>query len=180
MYDALKAGIAYLTEDRKYQGLALRLTIGENSLAAIIPEHSPHFVYQPQKGLDMLQQIIADLQIHPADPEAVTGNLSGGNQQKVLLAKWLAARPSVLILDEPTRGVDIGAKLVIHQVIEKLAAKGNAVILISSDLPELVGLSDRIMIMRKGYFTREMRKAECTEESVLLAVNEDRPTGFVN
>lgn len=174
MFEALRAGIAYLTEDRKNQGLALRLTIRENTLAALIPEHSRHFMYQAQQGEPILRQLIEELQVHPPEPEILVSNLSGGNQQKVLLAKWLAAKPQVLILDEPTRGVDIGAKMLIHQVIEKLAAQGAAIILISSDLPELVGLADRIMIMRKGYFTKEMTRAECTEESVLLAANEER------
>jgi ABC-type sugar transport system ATPase subunit len=99
------------------------------------------------------------------------GNLSGGNQQKVLLAKWLAGKPKVLILDEPTRGVDIGAKMIIHEAVEHLAEGGNTVVLISSDLPELVGLSDRVMIMRKGRFVKEMGYEQCTEEAVLLAAN---------
>jgi ABC-type sugar transport system ATPase subunit len=89
----------------------------------------------------------------------------------VLLAKWMACEPKVLILDEPTRGVDIGAKLIIHQSIERLAAEGLTVILISSDLPELVALSNRVMIMRQGHFIREMVRTECSEESILLAAN---------
>ncbi len=180
MFDALRAGIAYLTEDRKNQGLALRLAIGENILSALIPEHSKYGVYQPQQGEAILQQLLADLQVSPPDAELMVSNLSGGNQQKVLLAKWLAVKPRVLILDEPTRGVDIGAKMLIHQVIETLAAQGAAIILISSDLPELVGLADRMMIMRKGFFTKEMLRSECTEESVLLAANEERRSDHGN
>ena len=118
-----------------------------------------------------MKRLIGELSIYPPDPGRTVGNLSGGNQQKVLLAKWLASEPKVLILDEPTRGVDIGAKMTIHSSIEKLAREGVAMILISSDLPELVGLSDRVMIMRKGHFTREMGFEECTEESLLLAAN---------
>ena len=120
---------------------------------------------------------IEELAIYPPDPERTVGNLSGGNQQKVLLAKWLASEPKVLILDEPTRGVDIGAKMTIHASIEKLAREGCTVLLISSDLPELVGLSDRVMIMHKGHFTREMACGECSEESLLLAANGDVPSG---
>ena len=180
MADALNAGVAYLTEDRKNQGLALRLSVRENVLSAMIPEHSRHFIYQQQQGEQLLPPLIQELQISPPDPDIMTSNLSGGNQQKVLLAKWLAIAPRVLILDEPTRGVDIGAKLLIHQTIEKLAERGTAIILISSDLPELVGLSDRIMIMRKGYFTREMPRLECSEQSVLLAVNEEQRSRHVN
>jgi len=180
MSEALASGVAYLTEDRKNQGLVLRLTVGENVLSALIPEHSRHFIYQQKQGNHLLGPLIKELQITPSDPELMTSNLSGGNQQKVLLAKWLATAPRLLILDEPTRGVDIGAKLLIHQTIEKLAEQGAAILVISSDLPELVGLSDRIMIMRKGYFTKEMPRVECSEESVLLAVNEEQRSQHVN
>jgi ABC-type sugar transport system ATPase subunit len=118
-----------------------------------------------------MRQLAEDLQIYPPDPAVQAQNLSGGNQQKVLLAKWLAADPQVLILDEPTRGVDIGAKVTIHRVVERLAARGHAIILISSDLPELVTLSDRILIMRQGHIIRELRHGEFNEEAVLLAAN---------
>ncbi|MCP4405559.1 MAG: sugar ABC transporter ATP-binding protein [bacterium] len=179
MSEALASGVAYLTEDRKNQGLVLRLTVRENVLSALIPDHSHHFIYRQKQGEHLLAPLIKELQITPPDPEILTSNLSGGNQQKVLLAKWLATAPRLLILDEPTRGVDIGAKLIIHQTIEKLAEQGTAIVIISSDLPELVGLSDRIMIMRKGYFTQEMPRAECSEESVLLAVNEEQRSEYV-
>ena len=101
----------------------------------------------------------------------MAGTLSGGNQQKVLLAKWLATDPQVLILDEPTRGVDVGAKVVIHRAISEAADQGRSIILISSDLPELVGLSDRIVIMRRGHIIGQLGKADATEASVLLAAN---------
>jgi ribose transport system ATP-binding protein len=127
--------------------------------------------------MQRVRALIGELSIYPPDPSRTVGNLSGGNQQKVLLAKWLASEPKVLILDEPTRGVDIGAKMTIHSSIEKLARQGCTVLLISSDLPELVGLTDRVMIMRKGHFTREMDYGECSEESLLLAANGDVGTG---
>jgi len=167
----VESGLSYLTENRKTQGLALRLTVGENALSALIPRHTRNFIYSGKRGKDTLDSLIEELQIYPPDPSRTMGNLSGGNQQKVLLAKWLATEPQVLILDEPTRGVDIGAKMTIHKAIERLAAQGNAVVLISSDLPELVALSDRVMIMRQGHFIGEMQKGEFTEESVLLAAN---------
>ena len=126
-----------------------------------------------------MDRLIGELSIYPPDPSRTVGNLSGGNQQKVLLAKWLASEPKVLILDEPTRGVDIGAKMTIHASIEKLAREGCTVLLISSDLPELVGLCDRVMIMRKGHFIREMQYSECSEESLLLAANGDTGTGLM-
>jgi ABC-type sugar transport system ATPase subunit len=171
MAQALAQGIAYLTEDRKIEGLALRLAVDDNVLAPIVDRLSSASLYSKAKGAPIVERLIGELAIYPPDPDRTVGNLSGGNQQKVLLAKWLASSPKVLILDEPTRGVDIGAKMTIHNSIEKLAREGCTVLLISSDLPELVGLSDRVMIMRKGHFTREMAFSECSEESLLLAAN---------
>ena len=172
MAQALRVGIAYLTEDRKAEGLALRMTVGENALVGIIPRHSTAGVYFAKRGHSLLGRLMNELVVSPNDPGRMVGNLSGGNQQKVLLAKWMASEPRVLILDEPTRGVDIGAKMLIHDSIKKLADGGHCILLISSDLPELVGLADRVMIMRKGRFSREMPRSQCTEESVLMAAYE--------
>jgi ABC-type sugar transport system ATPase subunit len=171
MASFLEQGIAYLTEDRKIEGLCLRLAVDDNILSAIIDRLSSASVFSKARGTPLVERLIGELSIYPPDPSRTVGNLSGGNQQKVLLAKWLASEPRVLILDEPTRGVDIGAKLTIHTSIEKLAREGRTVLLISSDLPELVGLCDRVIIMRKGHFTREMNYSECSEESLLLAAN---------
>jgi ribose transport system ATP-binding protein len=179
MADFLEQGVAYLTEDRKTEGLALRLAVDDNVLSAIVDRLSSASVFSKAKGLPAVKRLIGELQIYPPDPSRTVGNLSGGNQQKVLLAKWLASEPKVLILDEPTRGVDIGAKMIIHDSIERLARQGCTVLLISSDLPELVGLSDRVMIMRKGHFIREMDYSECSEESLLLAANGDTGTNAV-
>lgn len=169
MAKALKVGIAYLSEDRKAEGLALRMSVGENVLASIIPRLSKAGFYFSRNGNAILHRLIDELGVSPKDPSRTVGTLSGGNQQKILLAKWIACEPRVLIMDEPSRGVDIGAKIAIHAAIRKLADEGHCVIIISSDLPELVALSDRLMIMRQGHFTREMGRTECTEESVLLA-----------
>jgi ABC-type sugar transport system ATPase subunit len=169
----LAQGISYLTEDRKTEGLALRLPVQDNVLSAMIDRLSSAGVYSAARGRPRVEGLIAELSIYPADPSRTVSNLSGGNQQKVLLAKWLATEPKVLILDEPTRGVDIGAKMTIHASIEKLARGGCTVLLISSDLPELVGLCDRVMVMRKGHFIREMPYSECSEENLLLAANGD-------
>ncbi len=168
---AIKAGLAYLTEDRKQQGLAARLTMGENALSALIPRHCRFGVYFAGRAKGLLRTLIGSLEIHPPEPKRVIGTLSGGNQQKVLLAKWLATSPQVLFLDEPTRGVDVGAKVIIHRAIAELADAGKSVVLISCDLPELVALSDRILVMRKGHLIGEMSGRECTEASVLLAAN---------
>lgn len=171
MSKALRYGIAYLTENRKTQGLALRISVGENTLSALIPQHTRYFIYSKRRGRKILEEAIKELQIYPTDPSRMVNNLSGGNQQKVLMAKWLATRPKVFIIDEPTRGVDIGAKMIIHKAVQKLADQGNAVILISSDLPELTGLSNRIMVMQRGYFIGEMKEGEFNEETALLAAN---------
>lgn len=171
MSQALKYGIAYLTENRKTQGLATRISMGENVLSALIPKYTKNLVYSGRRGKGTLEQFIKELQIYPSDTSRMVNNLSGGNQQKVLMAKWLATEPKIFIIDEPTRGVDIGAKMIIHKAIQKLADQGNAVILISSDLPELTGLSNRFMIMRRGYFIGEMKEGEFNEETALLAAN---------
>lgn len=171
MGEAIRLGLAYLPEDRKALGLALRLSTGENLLAAMIPRLTRFGSYSARRGAGTLDRLLSSLHVHPPDHDVVIRSLSGGNQQKVLLAKWLALEPQVLILDEPTRGVDIGAKVIIHRAIEEVAAQGRAVILISSDLPELVTLSDRVMVMRHGRMIREIPREAISEESVLLAAN---------
>jgi len=166
---SIRHGVAYLTEDRKRLGLALRLSTGENIVSAIIGRLARGGLLSPGAGAGMVEDLVAALQIHPADATTPVRSLSGGNQQKALLAKWLATDPKVLILDEPTRGVDVGAKRVIHDAIERLAAGGTTVLLISSDLPELLGLSDRILVLRRGRVARELSRPEFSEEAVLLA-----------
>jgi ribose transport system ATP-binding protein len=168
---AIRRGLAYLTEDRKREGLALRMSLGENVLASVIPRNCRWGLYSARRAADLVDRLVRLLDIHPPEPQRETAALSGGNQQKVLLAKWLATDPQVLILDEPTRGVDVGAKVVIHRAIAEAADRGKSVILISSDLPELVGLSDRILIMRRGHLIGEIRRADATEAAVLLAAN---------
>jgi ABC-type sugar transport system ATPase subunit len=169
--EAIRAGLVYLSEDRKTQGLALRLTVAENLLAAIIPRQCRAGVYLGRQQGALLQRYFSRLNVQPPEPEREIATFSGGNQQKVLLAKWLVTDPEVLILDEPTRGVDVGAKAVIHRAIADVADRGKSVILISSDLPELVGLSDRILIMRRGHLLGEMSGPQRSEQSVLLAAN---------
>ncbi len=168
---AIREGFAYLTEDRKTQGLALRLTVAENTIGAIIPRFNRAGVFNPNRGAALVRDLIAKLQTYPPDPALAVGNMSGGNQQKVLLAKWLATNPKVLILDEPTRGVDVGAKVVIHRAIAEAADRGVGVILISSDLPELVGLSNRIVVLRKGHLIGQLPDDAKSEETVLMAAN---------
>ena len=155
-------GLVYLSEDRKEDGLFLRLSVQLNLLAAL---------HRPAGGGNVVRRYLEELAIAAASPAVDVGTLSGGNQQKVLLGKWLATEPRVLILDEPTRGVDVGAKRKIHEAVMALADRGAAVLLISSDLPELVGLSDRAVIMRNGRLIGEMPKQELSEEALLLAAS---------
>ena len=171
MTDAIDKGIAYLTESRKVDGLALALSVAENSLACIISRLASRFLYSGGKHKGKVRELVDRMRIYASGMDVPVHNLSGGNQQKVLLAKWLGANPKVMILDEPTRGVDIGAKETIHGAIAELAAKGNAVILFTSDLPEMVGLSDRAVIMRQGHIIGEIAGNAMNEGSLLLAAN---------
>jgi ribose transport system ATP-binding protein len=171
MSEAIEKGIVYLTESRKTDGLALHLTVGENSLAGIIRRLSRGIFYSGRGNRGRVMELIDKLVIYPKDPEIPVRNLSGGNQQKVLMAKWIAAAPRVMILDEPTRGVDIGAKEIIHEAIADLVSKGTAVILFTSDLPEMVHLCDRVVIMRQGHIIGEIGKENISEGALLLAAN---------
>jgi len=153
----------------------LRLTNRQNILSTIIPRLSNLGFYYPKKGNKIVEDLYQKLAIYPPDADINTSNLSGGNQQKILLAKWLSTKPKVLILDEPTRGVDVGAKKMIHETIVNLAEEGVAVLLLSSDLPELVALSDRMIVIKQGHSIAELNKDKDLDEStVLLAANGER------
>ena len=171
MYHAIRRGIGYLTENRKLQGLALRMSMEENMYSAIIGDLSKGGVFFRKRGEELLKRISEELQIYPPEMGRMLSNFSGGNQQKILLGKWLASQPRLLILDEPTRGVDVGAKMLIHKTIEGLADQGHSIILISSDLPELAGLSDRVIVLREGKLLGEISGNEISEDNLLLAAN---------
>lgn len=147
---AIAAGIGFITEDRKTEGLLLEKSIAENIEIANLNKVSKHKVISKVKQEELVKKGIDEFRIKCFGPWHECNNLSGGNQQKVVLAKWIFTDPKILILDEPTRGVDIGAKKEIYQVINELAAKGVAVIMVSSELPEVLGMSDRIMVVREG------------------------------
>lgn len=165
------AGLIYLSEDRKEEGLFLRLSVKLNLLAGRLSANSRAGLYRSALDAPVVTRYFEELGITAASPEVDVGALSGGNQQKVLLGKCLAAAPRVLILDEPTRGVDVGAKRKIHEAVTALADQGTAVLLISSDLPELVGLSDRAIVLRNGRLIGELPKQALSEETLLLAAN---------
>jgi rhamnose transport system ATP-binding protein len=148
--EAIESGIGYVPEDRRRHGVTLEMAVAANVTMGIHRKIFPGTWLRFGREREMAQNYISSLAIKAPSPETRVGNLSGGNQQKVALARWLASEPKVLILDEPTQGVDVGAKAEIHKLIRRLAAKGLAVLMISSELPEIIGMSDRIAVMREG------------------------------
>ncbi|WP_367870686.1 sugar ABC transporter ATP-binding protein [Luteolibacter sp. Populi] len=151
--EAIGHGIAYVPEDRRRHGVILEMPIAHNITMAVHPRLFPGTWLRKQRETTLAEQFIRDLGIKAYGPEAPGGSLSGGNQQKVSVSRWLATQPKLLILDEPTQGVDVGAKSEIHRIIRGLAKEGLAVLMISSDLPEVLGMSDRIAVMRGGTIT---------------------------
>ncbi len=166
--EAIRQGLGYLTEDRKTLGLFLKMSVRENIIAASLRQFiSGAGLLKRDQIKEASQRYVDYMQIRPFNDEAPVLNLSGGNQQKSLLAKWLCARPRVLIADEPTRGVDVGAKAKIHGDLRKMADEGVGVILISSELPEVLGLSDRVVVFREGQITAILEGAQATQEEVM-------------
>jgi ABC-type sugar transport system ATPase subunit len=166
-YDAIRAGIGYLPEDRKLQGLFLKMAIRTNMTAACGERISQNGFLQRKKEKELSSYFVKQLNIRTPSIEQRAQNLSGGNQQKVVLSKWLAVQPKALLLDEPTRGIDVGAKVEIYMLMRELAKQGMAVVMISSELPEVLGMSDRIIVMREGRLVGELSREDATEERVM-------------
>jgi rhamnose transport system ATP-binding protein len=166
---ALRRGLAYLPEDRINQGLIQSMSISTNGSLAVLPDLTPGGVLRPRRERALARRFIGELKIKATSPSQEVSSLSGGNQQKVVLSKWLAADPRILILDEPTHGVDVGTKADVHRTISHLAAGGLTILLISSELPELLGMSDRILVMREGRLVAELSRAGATQENVIRA-----------
>lgn len=165
--DAIKNGIGYVTEDRKEQGLILLNDIRENITLASLDKISDKGIINEYKEIEVAEDYLDRINIRAPNIFHRVGNLSGGNQQKVMLARWIYADPDILILDEPTRGIDVGAKYEIYTIINELAALGKAVIIISSELPEILGLSDRIYVMNEGRFVGELSREEASQENIM-------------
>jgi len=165
--DALRLGVVYSPEDRKYQGLFLAQSVRANIIAASLNECGAAGLMRRSVERALSAGFTRDLAIKTPDLERPVGALSGGNQQKVLLAKWLATRPRVLIVDEPTRGVDVGSKSEIHHLLRRFTEAGGAVIMISSELPEILGMSDRIVVFHEGRVAGELSGDEANEEKVM-------------
>ena len=168
--DAVACRIGYVSEDRKRLGLVLGMTVRENCTMTVHKQivNSLGLISRDAE-YKLTDQFIGRLQMKVSSREQVTRNLSGGNQQKVSLAKWLAIQPDVLILDEPTRGIDVGAKAEVHQIITRLADQGVAILLISSELPEVLHLADRVLVMHEGRLTADLPREQATEEAVMKA-----------
>lgn len=171
---AIAAGIAYVTEDRKDAGLNLIQSIRENISAAALGKLTRSGVVDKGREVVVAQQYQRDIRIKTASVESAVSNLSGGNQQKVSLAKWMYTDPDVLILDEPTRGIDVGAKFEIYQLINELAAQGKGVIVISSEMPELIGLCDRIYAINAGRVTGQLPREQVDQESLMRLMTQER------
>ena len=164
---AKKHGIGYVTEDRKTEGLVVDFSIKENIMLTNLDKASRLGIIDRKKETSFVDKLIKKLGVRTSGAAQTAKSLSGGNQQKVVIAKWLGDEPKILILDEPTRGVDIGAKKEIYQIINDLAEQGVAILMISSELPEIIGMADRVLVMHEGKITGEVTKEEMTQEKIM-------------
>ncbi|MEY8694220.1 sugar ABC transporter ATP-binding protein [Bacillus sp. FSL L8-0215] len=165
--DAVKLGIGFITEDRKDEGLMLDASIRENIGLPNLKSFSPKGLIDKKTEQDFVDLLIKRLTIKTASSDISARSLSGGNQQKVVIAKWIGIQPKVLILDEPTRGVDVGAKREIYQLMNELTDRGVAILMVSSELPEILGMSDRVLVIHEGTISGELDKTEATQERIM-------------
>ena len=171
--DAVRAGIGLVPEDRKAQGVVISLPIRQNVTMSMLGRFlAPFWVIKKKAEGQAVQALAKRLAIKMRNIEAPVNSLSGGNQQKVVLSKWFGAGCRVIIFDEPTRGVDVGAKAEIYRLIDELAAEGLAVVLISSDLVQVIGMSDRILVMSRGRIVGELQKNEFSEANIMRLAHE--------
>ena len=167
--DAVSAGMAFVPEDRQQQGLVLEMAIEQNATLPILRRLTRLGLIQRRRERAVAREYTSRLQVKAAGLDLPATSLSGGNQQKVVLAKWLATDPSVLILDEPTRGIDIGTKAEVHRIVSGLAAQGLAILLVSSELPEVLAMADRVLVMHEGRITGEFGRDEADQEKIMHA-----------
>jgi len=166
--DVIGAGISYLSEDRKGNGLVLIQNVKDNMALASLKKRCRNGLIDQDAELTDVEKMVDTLRVKTPTLEQLVQNLSGGNQQKVALGKWLLTDPQVLILDEPTRGIDVGAKYEIHAIMQSLAEAGICIVMISSELPEIIGVSDRILVMHEGKIAGELTRAEATQEKIMM------------
>lgn len=165
--DAVRRGIGYLSEDRKRYGLAIRLPVSDNSVMAAYNELSPTLLLSLKKLEDTAAEFVDKLDVKTPSLQQLVKNLSGGNQQKVVIAKWLIKNSKILIFDEPTRGIDVGAKSEIYSLMAELAAEGKSIIMISSELNEILRMSDRIAVMCEGRITGFIDIEDASQEKIM-------------
>jgi len=175
--DAIRAGLAYVPEDRQTQGAVLPFGVRANMTLASLGAHARHGFISYDKELATTQKFGARLSVKAANWEQVLGTLSGGNQQKVVIGKWLASKPRILILDEPTKGIDIGSKAAVHEFIGELASEGLAILLVSSELPEVMGMADDIIVMHEGRIVQRFARGEASAETIVAAAIAEQNAG---
>ncbi|WP_205791385.1 sugar ABC transporter ATP-binding protein [Microbacterium sulfonylureivorans] len=174
--DSIRAGIGFAPEERKAEALLMQRSVRDNAALVVLRSLSRWIFVNDRAEKALASDYISQLRIRTPSTEQLVANLSGGNQQKVVLARWLATKPKILLLDEPTRGIDVGAKSEIYAIIDRLAHEGVAVLVVSSELPEVLGIADRIYVMNNGRIAGELPRAEATEENLLaLAMDEAVP-----
>lgn len=166
-WEAMEAGVFYIPEDRHRQGIFAPLTVRSNLTITILRRLARFGIVDREQDKRLAKQYIDQLRIRVSSPEQIIGSLSGGNQQKVVVARGLASQPRLLIMDEPTRGIDVGAKAEIHALMNDLAHQGIGILMISSEMPEVIGMSDRILVMRRGRLVGEVKRGEATQESLM-------------
>ncbi|MGG0285725.1 sugar ABC transporter ATP-binding protein [Peribacillus butanolivorans] len=165
--DAVRYGLAFITENRKEEGLILDFSVRENIGLPNLKSFAPSGLVKTEDEKKFAEMMIKRLHVKTSSTETIIGNLSGGNQQKVVIAKWIGTSPKVLIMDEPTRGIDVGAKREIYELMNELTERGIAIIMVSSELPEIVGMSDRILVVHEGKIAGELKKQEVTQEKIM-------------
>jgi ribose transport system ATP-binding protein len=169
--DAIGHGIFLVPEDRRGEGLVTGMTVRENITLPSLKKYSAGYLISHERERQVTDEQIKSLKIKTPGGEALLLNLSGGNQQKVVLGKWLAMDPKVMLLDEPTRGIDVGAKAEIYRIMRELAERGGVILMISSDMEEVLNVSDRVAVMHEGTITGILERADCNEENIMnLAV----------
>lgn len=181
-HQVIENGLSLLPEDRKKQGLSQILTVAQNIVMASMKKLQPYGFTRSKIEKKVVDQYIRDINIITPSREQLASNLSGGNQQKVVLAKWLCTKADIIIFDEPTRGIDIGAKGEIYALMNELVKDGKAILMISSELPEIIGMSDRIYVMRNGRIVKELKSSEASQELIISyamegAIEEERQNG---
>jgi len=165
--EAIRAGVAFISDDRKAEGVILSQSVASNVVLAVLDRISAGFFIRPRREKRIVKESIEELSIKVSSLEQRARELSGGNQQKIIMARWLQTSPKLLILDEPTRGIDVQTKMQIYQLVRGLSGRGMAVLIVTSDMLELIGLSDRILIVYEGRVAGELAAAEADEERIM-------------